>query len=790
MQVNDNSGVGRTISADEVGGALIPRTKIIIGDDGISEGDVSSANPLPVKNSSAIFRDGFVLAQPDPAIWDVVWTNKGTSFVNGGGNSSGASYLRVSLDTKMPDSEFMMTSKQMFSFPVRFGYGLSMSQRILGQEVEVSLVGCDADGVVDTISDFSPIAISGSVTITTNVATINTAAAHGLRGGDRVVLAGNTDNRLNVGPVVVTVVTDKKFTVPCTIVNGTYTAGGNIYWADPVALVQNAFGFLYENATATNASFVERRNGAKFRSLNSTVSTTTAVQTNVSPYTDSFNAGGDMELSGNMEEVNYIARTNDSLGAPLGYGRYTQGIPDEGKYYKLRMRVKNLKNFAKVSAEVSSITKSGTTTATVVTTAAHGLTTGQYVQIYGARDQTNFPNLATPVSVTVVDSVTFTLVIGATTTGTSAGGVVSNWEGSVALPGAINLAIQSIQRTSNILTVTMNTTSSGLLPGEYADVIGMDGTASAYEGPYKLLRMTGSVYEFESVGADFGLITCGGAVVKRTDVRLSYIRILGFSRLNVELVTARGHVDASRALPVTVTTLPTLSTVTTVSAITKAQLDAQVVNDIVSAAITVTTTSAAVSVVNIQSCAFNLVTTAVSGTTPTMDVVIQETIDGTNWYDIYHFERVTANGTLVSPLIPMRGSSIRYVRTITGTTPSFTCAMWREQRSIVAPLYRRIFDRTVVNTTLNATTPVVISEGCTVANLIVNMGAITTTAPQFTLEGSEDNVNFFLIGSALTTVASSTVSSQANISGVKYLRAKVTTAGVASTLGYVVIRVL
>ena len=40
-------GVGATVAADEVGGALYQRMKIAVGADGVNDGDVSSANPLP-----------------------------------------------------------------------------------------------------------------------------------------------------------------------------------------------------------------------------------------------------------------------------------------------------------------------------------------------------------------------------------------------------------------------------------------------------------------------------------------------------------------------------------------------------------------------------------------------------------------------------------------------------------------------------------------------------------------------------------------------------------------------
>lgn len=74
--------------------------------------------------------------------------------------------------------EYTLTSKSFYKMPIRFGYGFSMSQRIFGQEVEVSLIGCDSTGTIEKNSTFSPLTISGTVTIATNVATVVFATAH------------------------------------------------------------------------------------------------------------------------------------------------------------------------------------------------------------------------------------------------------------------------------------------------------------------------------------------------------------------------------------------------------------------------------------------------------------------------------------------------------------------------------------------------------------------------------------------------------------------------------------
>lgn len=42
-------GSGAIIAADDIGGALHQRIKLVVGADGVSDGDVSLANPMPVQ---------------------------------------------------------------------------------------------------------------------------------------------------------------------------------------------------------------------------------------------------------------------------------------------------------------------------------------------------------------------------------------------------------------------------------------------------------------------------------------------------------------------------------------------------------------------------------------------------------------------------------------------------------------------------------------------------------------------------------------------------------------------
>jgi len=245
------------------------------------------------------------------------------------------------------------------------------------------------------------------------------------------------------------------------------------------------------------------------------------------------------------------------------------------------------------------------------------------------------------------------------------------------------------------------------------------------------------------------------------------------------------------AVTVSSGTITTVTTVTTVGTVTAANLNFnQQITDVASAALTTTTTTATITPTFGISYQVNIPVTAVSGT-PTLDVTIEESDDGgTNWFRVYDFPRITAVGNYRSPIIPLIGNRIRYVQTVGGGTPSVTRSINRLQSSYPALMHRQLVDRTITLTTLNSVTPTLIARDAgNATQLIINVGAITTTAPAIQLEGSDDfGATWYAIGSPLTAVASSTVQTSVLDINAAALRARVSTAGVGVTAGYVMIK--
>lgn len=802
---SDLSGLATSVKQDTIiaaiseatgsTGATVPskaQLAGILGQDGsLLPLSATENGALAIGNAVKKFRDGFAdLAQdavPDSTIWDVSWANQGSSTVGRAGNAQGASYMKISMCPITPGAEFIMTTKRSFKFPMRFINMLSLSQRFIGQEFEVSIVGVDGAGVVTTLTPKADLTISGTVSITSNVATINFATAHNLKTSDRVILVGNTERRLNVGPVLVTVVTATQITVPCTLANGTYTAGGVVRWADPLAYAKNGAGLLHENATSTNATFLTRRNGFNTRLLNSTIATT-ANATNVA-YADPFNATSMNQIIANQEELTVIPRSPDSVAAPATALKWNQGLPDEELEYKIRIRAKNLDNITRPVARITAIAKTGTTTATVTTDVAHGLATTDFVQIYGVRDITNFPNLTASTQVASIISATqFTIIIGTASTTSAAGGAVFINQGSVLVPGVSAINVQSISRTNNILALVGTGTWAGFLPGETIHFYGCDATSMGlYDGAYKVLRISTTILELESIGGNFVTINCSGAVVRRSDFRIHAVSEIEHTRHIVELSNAQGSGDGSKSIPINVIS-GALSSITTVSGVTAANLGIPAtIADIASAALTTTTTTSTITPVFGTAYQVNIPVTAASGTNPTLDVSVEESTDnGTNWFKVYDFHRITSTGLYNSPILRMRGTRVRYVQTVGGTTPSFTRSLNRSQISHAASQCVQLVDRTIVPNTLSSVTPALLVEGCQDFNFLVRCTAQTTAAtftPQFSMNG----IDWHSHSTTITTVVGFAHYKVQNEQW-KFARIQVTAAGTGVTLDTAEIR--
>ncbi|CAB4135328.1 hypothetical protein UFOVP285_1, partial [uncultured Caudovirales phage] len=716
-------------------------------------------------------------------------------------------YLVISKDPLTADTETYVETQSTFPVPLEAIVGLGMSQRVLGQELSIEYVSTGTP-----IPLPADIAIS-SITQATTTLTVTTSAAHGLVAGMRIGIRGITsDSRLNYPCLVVANITSSTvFTVTAgpmsTITSlsvGPYTSQGFVYVRSAMGGAPDGYSQIFENAIATNASMYVRSesgdvypSGTFAGSHSVTIGSSASVQAIAANYSYAFVPTTEFRSLLQADRIQYYDVGIDSTGQPSARRNVTQVIPKPTQNYKIRFRFTNDKALTVPTGIITSAVKSASAVATITTATAHGLTTGDYVVIYGIGDSTNFANQTTPVVVaSTPTSTTFTVTFGAVASTTSAGGMVARANGNNIPASFISIVAAQASSTSTELTLI----GSGIwtvVVGDYVNVYGLrnrtTGADMGCDGTYKVVSVSTSTLILQPIGSTvlpspITLTNTGGQVLKRTDARISYVRLFEYLREKVEILNKN---DGFSSIPITGNG-GTISAVTTVSTVSTASLAANLLaNDITAASLTSTATSAAITpAASSLSQEFNIIVTAVSGTNPTLDVVVQESDDGgSNYYDTYHFPRITAVGQYRSPLIPLTGNRVRYVRTVGGTgTPTFNNSVNRLQSHTSNPMQRQFFDRTVVPNTLNSASPAFFTEGCVDLVVMINMGAITTTAPVFALQVSADSTNWVQLGADITTVANTTSILQVSNAQARFSRLLVKTAGSGATLGYVMVK--
>lgn len=486
------------------------------------------------------------------------------------GNTIGSSYLVISKDPLSAGTETMFSSKSNFSIPVECLFGLHTSQRTLGQEFSTEIVD------LGTIPAPAELAIA-SISQSTTTLTITTATANPITVGARFGIYGCVDSRMNYPSLVVaSIISPTQFTATAgpggtlaSLTVGPFTSGF-VYYRSALGYAQNGTSMIFEATTATNASFYIRNgsgdalpSGTATGNHSTTVGTTTSGVPITSPYTYSFQPTTEYKLILQQERVQWSTTAVDGLAQSSSSVNRTQVAPNASKEYQFRIRTTNNKGLTVPNAQVVTAVKTGTTTATVTTDVPHGLTTTDVVNIYGARDQTNFANLTAATTVASIISPTqFTIIWGGAVTATTFGGYVARIQGGNIMGGlgALTMAAQSATLTAGILSIVGSASWTGAAIGDYVNVIGLrDNTTGATlgcDGAYRVQNIATTTITLQPIGdtvvpADFVSTNCGGTLIRRTDLRISYARILEYQRERIEAVP-RPFGDSALALPVTV----------------------------------------------------------------------------------------------------------------------------------------------------------------------------------------------------------------------------------------------
>lgn len=549
----------------------VPRRNVDMLDGTYAEVISAVTNNITTK-----FRDAFEAYTPGTK-WAETKASGDLVYVDG--NAAAASYLVISKDPLTAGTETAVESLINFGLPVEIAYGISMSQRTLGQEFSIEVV--DTGTPLPDVPDLEISAISQ----TTTTLTVDTVLPHGLSVGKSIGIRDCSNQLANYPALVVaSVPSPTQFTATAgpggTIASQTITnpagAKGFVYFRERLGRAQNGLAQIFEQATVTQSSLYIRSesgdalpSGTVAGNHSATVGTTASVALVSAAYQYAWAPTTEYRLLVQSDRTQWADSAVDAIAQTSSRLLRTQVCPDPSVSYKLRIRATNNKSLTVPNAQIVSAAKTGTTTATVITATPHGLTTGDSIVAYGTRDQTNFANLATAVAVTVVDATTFTLTWGSAATATTYGGYIAKVQGGnlMSALGAVAQTIQSatlatLADGTRQLTLTGSGTWAGVSIGDLVNVVGCrdiaTGATVGVDGAWKVANLVTTTLTLVlpyansmSIPADFASVNCGGGVIRRTDIRISFVRVFDYERERVEMLP-RPLGDNSAAAPVSI----------------------------------------------------------------------------------------------------------------------------------------------------------------------------------------------------------------------------------------------
>ena len=433
-----------------------------------------------------------------------------------------------------------------------------------------------------------------TVVLETALPPIGAAAAVFL--SDWIHIAGLVDTRLNYQNACIKFISADRKTItfgfsdeaalPSLAVAAITPPAGTakVYFYNNMAGARSGFGYRFTGTTATSAALVSafgdgdaKISGTLLGDHRATIGSTAPQYLNGVNGNVDITATSRFRLEGRAQECAWLDKAIDNTST-LYYVRAGRSAvkPHTQHALKPRIRLYQPVGMTRPVAEIVSIAKSGTTTATITHDSSYPFQTGNYVTIKGVRDQANFAAFTTPVAITVLSSTQFTCVLGSAVTATSYGGSVVLCNGGIDQPGIIGQTVQSAVLDANgWITLVGNTTWSGLAIGDYVELHGVrESTAGAdlgVDGAWEVAYLSTTTLQVKPItningarvsparGA-LSLTNCGGTVILRTTIRVHDIVIEEWVESRVSL-DGQGTGRIDKAMPVNLVAGSTTATV-------------------------------------------------------------------------------------------------------------------------------------------------------------------------------------------------------------------------------------
>lgn len=534
-------------------------------------------------------------------------------FVTNTRSSNGQQFTEVSIDPLSDrDTQTVIEYQVPFNYPCTMEISASMSQRTKGDYAVIEITDKDTS-YVDAPIEYSIVASytnkAGTVvTSGQNGTTLTLVLDSAFDGylGSWVDCYGFLDNKFNyTNLAVATISADKRAltfttsdeaTIPSFTANPASVVGAKLKRQAKLLGAANAVGMRFTGTSSTNAAYFARFGRGSIKEVGTLTGSRLATCSSTSVTYTSGNTGqieikptSKFKINVDPEAVEFEDKAIDATNATFSPRNiFTEVKPFGDLDYYVRFRAVSPKSISKPIAKIVSATKTGTTTATIVTDVPHNLNTASYVQVYGIKDQTNFGGYFNTVA-SVINSTTFTIVMGTSATATSYGGAVILCNGQVTQQGLIPQVVQSVARDSiGLVTLVGSGTWAGFGGvGEYVNIYGLradlTGVDLGFDGVYKVHNASGTTLTLEPVKDLYGNLVlkglgqpvtptggvvtttnCGGVVILRTTLRIHDFLLATYSQ-SVTKIWGQGSNRVDAAIPVINGTGNTLNVATTES---------------------------------------------------------------------------------------------------------------------------------------------------------------------------------------------------------------------------------
>lgn len=402
--------------------------------------------------------------------------------------------------------------------------------------------------------------------------------------GDWVSITGIVDNRLNYGFGVINFISADRKTITFSnyeenstpslalpVVNPTL-GSAKLYWHTAFPGSRHGLGVRFSGTSQTSAAFMSTF-GEDTRVTGTLTGSQLASITSSAPAFGSggygqyeLRAQGRFRLEARPLEAAFLSRASSATSSLWSaIASFTDVKPAYQAQMRPKFRILTSPSMSRPICKIVSISKSGTTTATVNTDQPHGLVTGNIIVIKGVRDQTNFANIGSGAAVTVTGPYQFTFTHGSAVTATSYGGIVGICNGSLDISNVINVALSTVTSDANgWVTALCNTTISGLNVGYYVQLAGVrvdtTGADTGLDGAWEVANLSSStiilkpIYDIfglaqSPIVTNYGLTSVGGMLQLRVTVRAHDVLVEEWTETRVQLEN-EGENRVDRSIPV------------------------------------------------------------------------------------------------------------------------------------------------------------------------------------------------------------------------------------------------